>query len=878
MNKAISRIIAINLALAFFFFLPLHAVTEESVYTSGNTQKKVLSNGMTVVLDETHKSPIVSIDILIKCGSASEAKYAGGGISHLLEHLLFKSGNAKETNVASREIKSFGGEINGFTTRDYTVYTVNVPRDYATDALTVLKKFIFFPSFDALEIDKEKEVILDEIRKNRDDPALLISDLSWSSAFREHSYKYSVIGHEDLFMRLTKQDVEDYFYHKYSPDNMIMVISGDIDKDLAVKETEKIFYDVKRTFVENEANIVEPPQFNPRNRVEYKSVKLAHGALSYRSASINDASLYALDVLAIILGKGESSILTKDLRDNKKIAYAVSCYNHTLRDSGLFYLSFISEPDKANNAIVSILETLETVKKNGVSDEDLEKAKKMAKAEFIESLQTAEGRALDLISNEALTNNYLFSEAYLDKITAITNDDIKAAAKAYLDPNKVNTALLMPEKSGGSPKPPADTQRQSGNRDISSYALPSGARVIVSEDHSLPICTMSAIFLGGVRFETKTNNGISRLVSDLMLDGTAQRKEEDIKTAVESMGGSINSISGANSFGITVNLMSGDWKKGFEILSDAITHSTFDNSKIEKEKALTAAGIKERDDNIVESGLLLFKENFFNGHPYSLDPLGRAQTVQNIKREDLLKYYESFTLPSNMVLSVTGDIDKNELLAEVKKQFGGSLKKIDAKFPQIPNRENLRKQKEVEGSMEREQSIILMGFPAVKIADNDRYAFEVIDSIMSGSDGRLFNNVRGSLGISYSLGSLFMPGIEPGCHIFYAVTKSANIKDAKEAILKEVKKIRTEPVSEDELNAAKRHLVAANIINLEENASLNLKMALDELYGLGYRNFETYDSKINSVAASQIKRVANQYFNPDSCLIVIINGKKEGSQ
>jgi predicted Zn-dependent peptidase len=180
--------------------------------------------------------------------------------------------------------------------------------------------------------------------------------------------------------------------------------------------------------------------------------------------------------------------------------------------------------------------------------------------------------------------------------------------------------------------------------------------------------------------------------------------------------------------------------------------------------------------------------------------------------------------------------------------------------------------------MKREESIILIGFPAVKLTDSDRYTFEVIDSIMSGSDGRLFNNVRSCLGLSYSLGSLFMPGIEPGCQIFYAVTRAKNIDTVKEAIFKEIKKLKTEAVQEKELEAAKKHLITSNIIDLEKNASVNLRMTLDELYGLGYDNFKTYEDKINSVTAGHIKRVANQYLDTDDCLIVTVYGKEEGSE
>ncbi len=877
MNRAISKFIVAGLAIVYLPFLFYSAIAEEPVYNPDDTSKTILSNGMTVILHETHKSPIVSIDILVKCGSASEARYAGSGISHFVEHLLFKSGDEKETNKVIKEIKSFGGEINGFTTRDHTVYTATVPKDFAVAALGVLKNFVFFPNFDALEIEKERAVILDEIRKNRDDPASSISDLSWSSVFKEHPYKYPIIGYEDLFSRLTKEDIEYYFYHAYSPDNVVMVISGDIKKEGIYAEVDRLFSSVKRYFVTQEPARQEPPQLTKRERSEQKSIKLAYGALSYRSVSVNDSSLYPLDLLAMILGQGEGSILTRELRDTKRLVYSASSSNATLRDGGLFFISFVSEAFNRDPALAATLEILEKIKRDGVAPPDLERAKKMARADFIESLQTAEGRAMDIISSEALTDNYAFSEIYLEKLDTVTSDDIKAVATAYLAENNMNIVRLIPDGEALKEASSGDKEEKSDIRGITHCVLPNGLRAVVCEDHSLPLCTISAIFLGGVRSEAKSDNGVSYLVASLMLDGTKERTEEGIKTKIESMGGSIQSISGMNSLGITLNLMASDWKSGLEILSDAILNSDFNETKILKEKALTLAAIKERDDSIIESGLLLFKESFFKEHPYSMPSLGYAGTVEAIKRDDILKYYGSFVLPSSMVIAATGDINREDFIAQIKKQFG-PVKKIDVKFPTISPRGNFQKNEEVTSSMDREQSIILIGFPAVKLTDNDRYAFEVIDSIMSGSDGRLFNNVRSALGVSYSLGSLFMPGIEPGCHIFYAVTASKSIDIAKEAILKEIKRLKAEPVQEKELEAAKRYLAASNVMNLESNASLNLRMAFDELYGLGYDNFERYEAGVNAVTVGQIKRVANQYFDTDKCLIVTVYGKKEGKE
>ncbi|MEA3305777.1 MAG: pitrilysin family protein, partial [Candidatus Omnitrophota bacterium] len=791
MDKVTIRAMSANLALLFLFCLSPRVCSGQAIYTAENTLKRELGNGLAVVIHEIHKAPIVSVDIIVKTGSANEANFFGSGISHLTEHMLFKGTLGKNNIDIEKYIKSLGGRINAFTSYDYTGYTVTVPSEHIVDALKALKDFVFFPSFDALELKKEIEVILDEIRRNRDNPARFALELSWPLAFREHPYKYPVIGYDDLFAGITKKDLEEYFSRKYSPHNMALVVSGDVDKAGLFEDIKEIFCEVKRKLLSSVPNIPEPPQSSRRRRVEYKPVKLSHTLMSYKSASINDDALYPLDLLSIVLGDGEDSVFTKELRDKKGLVYSINCGNYTLRDSGLFHIYFISDSSKVNDAIAAILRELEKVKENGVNSKDLKKAKKIARAGFIRALETAAGRTRDMSISEALTGNYDFSQDYLNRLDDVTGSRIKSAAKQYLGVDSLNTVILMPEEeekitAAAEEKNEILQDNPSGPRGRTvKEVMPNGMKILVSEDHSTPICAISALFPGGVRAEDKTNNGVSHLVSRLVLDGTAQREEKEIKSIIESEGGRIQSISGNNSVGIILHVLSDNWKTGVELLGDMVMNSLFSGDKIEKEKSLALAAIKERDDNIIKSGLLLFKNNLFGGHPYRFDTLGTEKTIRNLKREDILNYYESFFVPDNMIITGAGDINAGDFTREVKKQFG-KFEQAGLNLPEPPVYEKLTGKKEASAFMKREQSIVIVGFSGAKFTDSERYIFEVINSIMSGSDGRLFHNIRDKSGIGYSLGSSFMPGIEPGYHIFYAVTSRKNIETARDAIIEEV--------------------------------------------------------------------------------------------
>jgi len=873
MKKNIPIVIYLSAILCLFLSVSSQSHAADEIYTDDNTLKRILENGMTVVIHEMPKAPIASIDIVVKAGSATEGPYSGGGISHFIEHMVFKGKIEKKGESYGEKLKSLGGDMNAFTSHDITVYYATVPSENTIEALKILRDLVVKPDFDALELKKEKEVVLDEIRKNRDNPARKASDYSWQLAFQKHPYKYPVIGYRNLLERLGKPELEDYYSWRYSPDRMILVVSGDVRKDELFTEVESIFGPVKRNFIRDIPHISEPLQLSPRERTEYADISLAHVSLSYRSVSIDDPALYPLDVLAIALGAGEDSILTKELRNKRRLVHHISCRNPTLCDSGLFSISFTADAGKVDSAIAAVLEEIEKIENNGLGDDVLRKVQNIVKADLVNSLETVEGRRRDISISEAVAGDYNFSEKYIEMLSKVTNGDVKSAAKDYLKRGRLNTVRILPRLKEESMPEPGTIRDFSHN--IVKHDMKNGIRVLVTEDHSTANCSISAVFLGGVRAESKANNGVSHLMSALLLDGTTERTEEEIKREIESRGGSIHSYSANNSFGVRISLLSGDWQKGIEVLSDVIMNPAFPKEKIEKEKTLTVAAIKGRDDDIIRTGFLLFKKNFYKEHPYRFHPLGDLKTIDNIKRSDILEFYNALCVPENMIIAVSGDIDTVAVTEAVKRRFG-DLKRGPAKLPRPPGLVKPEGLEEASSNMKREQSMIIVGFPSVKLSDNDRYIFKVIHSITSGYNGRMFKNIREKLGMSYIVGASYQPGLESGCFMFYALSTEENIETIKEAMLKEIKRLREDLVPEDELLDAKRFLITQTLSDLQSNASFSLTTSLDELYGLGYKNYEDCRRQIDSVTPSQIKRIANQYFDLENRLLVTIYGGGDG--
>jgi zinc protease len=253
--------------------------------------------------------------------------------------------------------------------------------------------------------------------------------------------------------------------------------------------------------------------------------------------------------------------------------------------------------------------------------------------------------------------------------------------------------------------------------------------------------------------------------------------------------------------------------------------------------------------------------------------LGNKETIEKISRDDIVEYYERLVVPKNMVIAIAGDIVKEEAVRKIRDSF----KDFTGKEPNLPSPQQqtqANKKEEIKLSMEREQSLVIMGFPSVSISNDDRYAFEVIDSLMAGISGRMHTNIRDRLGMAYSVGTSFIPGIEPGCYIFYALTSLKNIEKIKKAMISEIESLKDKHVDGDELEAAKAELITAHMMQMQKNSNFGMRIALDELYGLGHDNYKKFIEKIDGVDSNAIKSIANKYFDMSKNVTLVIEGKK----
>ncbi len=834
--------------------------------------KKVLDNGLTALIMEKPDVDMVYVEARVKAGSALEEEYSGAGISHFVEHMLFKGTKTRPPGAIAKEVRSYGGYINASTSLDTTVYYVTALPQHLSNVLNLLKDMVMNAAFPEDEFEKEREVIIKEIKLHRDNPQRRISTLLWKTSYIRHPYRHPIIGYEELFRRVKREDLVKYYSRMYVPNRMVLSITGNVDKREAMSLVEKEFRDSRPSDYRPIKSEREPMQIARRSLEEEAAINLSYLSLGFHSTSVLNEDLFALDVLAIILGQGDESRLNRSLFKEKGLVYHISSYNYTPRDPGLFMITSILDKENLKEARESILAEVERLKEGYVTDEELERARRAVLSGYIFSRQTIGGIASDLSSNEALTGSYDFSRRYVDGIQGVTKEGVKAAAIEYLTDDNLTVVSLVPEKSPGETREDT-TKARSPKRVTRKETLPNGIRILTTEKRGTPVVSITVACLGGVRVEDKDNNGISNLTAKMILRGTQERTEDKIKGAVENLGGSISSFSGLNSFGVNIRLMKGDVDFGIEILKDILANSKFPEAEMEKEKRRILASIKDEEDDIFQKGMTSFKRTLFESHPYGLRVIGQEETVRAIKSDELVSVYKSWYVPANFVISAAGDIDSAEMIEKIKVAFG-DIEAREAPEAHPAREETLTDIKRVELEMDKEESLILLGYKTITVDDEDRYAFEVLASLCSGQGGRLFEGLREKYGLAYTLGCAQAWGIDPGYFLFYIATTKDKLSSAKSRLMEEVRRMKTKGISDEELESTKKKLISGNRLSLQTNESISFQTALNELYGLGYDNIYRYDANIEKVTKEDVARILKKYLPQDAYVEVTITGKK----
>src|SRR3954468_23686748 len=616
-------------------------------------EKRILSNGLTIIVQVDRSAPVASVQAWCGTGSVDENQHLGAGLSHILEHMLFKGTKSNPANAIAQKVQDVGGYINAYTSFDRTVFWIDVPKDGVGVALEVLSDTVMNSTLPEEEYAKEQEVIRREFAMGMDDPDRMAGQLLFATAFQRHPYRLPVIGLIDVFDQLTREQVMQYYRARYVPNNLTFIVVGDVDPEAVYRQLEDFFKGHPGKSLQPVFIPSEPLQLGRREAHQDFVTELTRLSLAWHIPEITHPDVPALDLLSTILGDGRSSRLYRRLREQTGLAYGVSAFSYTPGDPGLLGIDATVEPESRDATRDEILTIIETIKQAGVTAAELAKAKKISLSHHLGALTTMRGQASDLGSNWFLTRNLNFTRDYLDAVQKTTSDDVQRAAVKYLVDDNLTVISLNPKKDAAAAKPKAPAVFAA---EIQKVELSNGLRLLVREDARLPLVSMAAVFRGGLLAESPATNGITRLMAKALLKGTKTRTAEQIADSIEAVGGSIGSDAGNNSFSVAVEVTKPDLKLGLELLADVLLNATMPDSALERERQVQLAGIKEDEEQLTTVARNILREALFRDHPYALRGKGSAESVEKLTRRQLVGLRDRYLVARNGVISVFGNV------------------------------------------------------------------------------------------------------------------------------------------------------------------------------------------------------------------------------
>jgi zinc protease len=847
-------------------------------------RREVLDTGLTVLTCETDLAPVVEVQIWAGAGAADERDHERG-VAHFHEHMLFKGTPRRGVGEVAGDIEGAGGRINAYTSYDVTVYHATLPSDRADTGIDVLCDAVLHPLFEPEEIDREIQVVLEEIRRAEDSPGSVLGQAVFGEAYRVHPYRHPILGTPESVRSFDRARVRGFYERWYRPGNLLVVAAGDFDRAHLIARVREAFAGLPAGRSERRRD-AEPAQRGLRTRVLSRPFERTHLELVWPSVPLSHPDAAALDLLAFLLGSGDSSRLVLRVKEEQGLADRADAYSYTPLDPGLASIELETDAERAEEAIAACLREVEALRAAPVADDELEKARVNFVATEHFERESVAGLAGKLGTFELTGGGHAMEARYLEAVRSATPADLLRVARAWLVPDRLTVGAVLPEADAGAldaagitravaratddsrrrfTAPAAVSRGGSSGGSRVSYQLAGGARLHVLPRRSLPIVAARAAFAGGLLAEDADTSGLTAFLTSMWLRGTDSRSAAGFARDVESRAADIDPFAGRSSFGLALETPAATLEPALDLFCEVLRAPAFDEEELERERRDTLAAIERREDRLGQRAFQLFAEHHYRRHPYRMPTLGARGVIEGVKREAVIAHHERLVVQQNLVLAVVGDVDPDAIARGVSARLAdlpeGPLPFVAPRPPLEAPPAEIRRAELVK---DRAQAHLVIGFRGVAVDDADRFALEVISQLLAGQGGRLFVELRDRQGLAYTVSAASVEGVAPGYFATYIATAPERLDEARRGLMAELARLLEEPPAEAELERARRYLTGSFAIDQQRNAAWAANVSLSDLYGLGPDASSEYTARVEAVSREDVLRVARRIVRLDA--------------
>lgn len=852
-----------------------------------------LPNGLTVLLVESHKSPVVSVQMWVHIGSADE-KPQVRGISHFIEHLVFKGTKKFKVGEIAATVEGSGGELNAYTSFDQTVFYVTISKVFVDTGLEIIAEMMGRPTFSPDEIENEREVVIEEIKRSLDSSHRQASRMLFESMYRHHPYGQPVIGFEEIIRKVSPQEISKYFQEHYHPKNMTLVVVGDFKINEIKPRIKELYANMSKRKGKQLKRKKESSPLRAQAVVRGSNFKENFLFLSWPTIKADHKDMPALEALALILGQGDSSRLNQVVRLEKKLVNYIGCSLFSARDPGFLAVSGSLPPGKITPVLKEIKNVIQELQKSGPTQDELEKAIVNMQSEQFYGLETVEGLARKFGHFEHVFSDYNHFKKYIAQVLKLQPKDIQAVAKKYLQPSRLVVSSLTPEanradtenevklftKAAESEKPIKSVkaskkakgkflpskwipnvkpeQRSAVNR-VEKHILGNGMTVLMKPNYETPVVSLRLASFGGARAEGPDEAGLTELLSRCWVSATKKSNEKEINDRIDRVAANLSAFGGRNSAGLTLTALYPFWQEMEDLLSEVLLEPKITAEIVNREKALMLEQLRTRLDNPAQVAMLNFNQQAFSNHPYGRDLLGSKESLEKIDATKLNQHLARMVKSNNITVAVTGCFLPEEVNSGLEK-----IGKILSKGDKLLKPERVQwPSHEVHSytQTQKEQSHLVIGYPGLTMLDEERYILHVLEAILAGQGGRLFLELRDKASLAYSVSPIHMEGYDAGYFGAYIGCAPEKAEKALRMLKEQFSRLVEELVPEKELQRAQRYLIGRHDIELQKASAISAALLFDDMYGLPLEETFHYAERINKVTREQLQKAAQKIFS-----------------
>ncbi|MBY0516597.1 MAG: insulinase family protein [Bacteriovoracaceae bacterium] len=788
-----------------------------------------------------------TVQMWFRAGSALE-NHDNQGIAHFLEHMFFKGTPTRPGAAIAQEVETFGGEINAFTSFDYTCYYINAPARKLSNALTILLDMVANPMFKADDFPAERDVVFEEYRRALDNPSQY-NFLKLQESCFEGGYKHPILGREDTIKKFSQEQIKNFRESFYNPQNAMLVVAGDLAEKKSLEQlvaSFKLPHGKKSDF----EKFTVPT--SPKIAIHEKPIRQATLTFVIPAPDYVDETASAEDLGVNCLAHGETSRLYQALVAQSSICNGIAGSTMYFANGGCHMLKTNFPVENLPKVLKTFEATVSNLLKGDLKEDEVNKIKNQYVASKVYERESIEAFAFSLGHGFAQNGDIFCEEHFINRIKETPARQV-ALGLPHIFSRPMHITMQVPENTKTKPieaqlksfqtkmnalakksvAKEKDIKKKSSSFDsaVSMVEIIPGVQLIHRQNKMTPTFVLHHYTKGGITTESINDCGRHGMLSRLITYGYKGMPYSDLKEDLEAKSASLSGFSGKNAYGLTMHGQSRDFDSLLAHFAGTLLHPTMPEKFFKHERQVILRMLDNQKEDPVKQAFKNWYKMVFNGHPYSLDASGTPESLKKMTPKSLTSLHKKHMSEELILFTYCGDSDLETVIAKMHKAFG-VLKPRKGKKP----RKNTIKPKSgqiLDLEMKREQVQIVIGKPAYKMTDIEDLYLKMITAHLSGQGSELFVEVRDKQGLCYAVQPVHVTALESGAWGIY-IGAGADKKDrAKKAILDILNRLSETGITKDEFERVKSNIDGQQQMAIQTNEDYAQFYSVPALHGYG---------------------------------------------